>query len=607
MNRKRKYSVGAEIQGKGVHFRLWTPEYKNVTLHIKSEAPAIYPMERENNGYFSLFVPKIKAGTLYQFELNQSGKLLSDPASRFQPEGPDGPSCVIDPQFSWTDSAWKGIQREGQVLYEMHIGTFTEEGTFASAQNELENLVDLGITAIEIMPLNDFPGNFGWGYDGINLFAPTRLYGTPIDVKNFINRAHHLGLGVILDVVYNHFGPEFDQFAAFSKHFLHRKKMTNWGTAINFDNPYVREFFLANVHYWIHEYHFDGIRVDATDCFYSNTKRHILADIVKTAKEAASQKKILVIGENEQQKVKLLHEERQGGYGFDALWNDDFHHTARVRLTGKREAYFFDYLGSPQEFISALKYGYLYQGQYYSWQKKLRGTQDLHLNPESLIIFLENHDQIANTILGRRIHQISHPGDYKALTSLLLLSPNIPMLFQGQEFGSSRPFLYFSQHSKGLNQKILRGREQHLEQFQRFKSSNNSSMPSPSDFETFAKCKLDFQERRKNKFLYQLHKDLIKLRKSTTSNLVKIDGAVLNRDCFLIRFCRENYDDRLLLINLGNDFELSPIPEPLFAPPIGKKWKLLWSSEDLKYGGEGTSRWETHIKILGHSSLLLKV
>lgn len=612
MKTKRKYPIGAELQKNGTHFRIWAPDHSKakIILEKENEMPSHHAMKKEKGGYFSIFIPDALSGALYRFQLGNSKKLLSDPASRFQPLGPEGPSCVINPAYNWTDKKWPGVTREGQIIYEMHIGTFTSEGTFAAAMNQLNELANLGITLIEIMPINDFPGHFGWGYDGVNLFSPTRLYGSPNDLKAFVNKAHSLGMGVILDVVYNHLGPDHNHLHEFTKKYFTDEYTTDWGAAINFNHPSSREFFLTNAKYWIDEYHFDGLRIDATDCIFSSTSQHILADLTLTAKRATS-KNILIIGENEQQKAKLLHPQKKGGYGFDALWNDDFHHTALVRLTGKREAYYTDYLGTPQEFISSMKYGFLYQGQYYSWQKKNRGTPDLTLPSSSFIVFLENHDQVANTLVGKRIQQISHPGDYKALTALLLLSMNTPMLFQGQEFGSSSPFLYFAEHSDHLNKLIYSGRKKFLKQFPRFENEVHKSMLDPNDPLTFTRCKLDFTEREKNKSIYLLHKDLIKLRQTDPvfSQIphLKIDGAIFSHECFLIRYFGGALGDRLLIINFGFDHLFSPTPEPLLTPPLEMKWELLWSTESVIYGGEGTPSINSDFwKILGHSLLVLR-
>lgn len=611
----RQLPIGAEwIEGLGVHFRLWAPEHKKAILLLQSADSAFvsYPMQREQGGYFSLQVAEAQAGSHYFFALDGESERLADPASRFQPHGPFGPSCVIDSRYRWTDRGWKGAKIEGQIIYELHIGTFTEEGTFPAAMAKLEQLADLGITMIEVMPINDFPGHYGWGYDGVNLYAPSRIYGSPDEVKAFIDRAHQLGLAVILDVVYNHLGPAGNQLIKFSSTYFTEEKSTEWGSAIQFDEPGVREFFLSNVRYWIDEYHFDGLRVDATSCIFCSTATHVLAELTQAARQAAGNRSVVVIGENEPQNTQLLQPYEEGGYGFDALWNDDFHHAALVRLTGSREAYYFDYLGAPQEFISSFKYGFLYQGQYYHWQKKRRGVAHFSLPPAAFVLFLENHDQVANSGQSKRLHQLVDPGNFRAFSCLLLLSPNTPLLFQGQEFNSSRPFYYFADHTDELSRLVHQGRRKFLAQFPRLASAESAeTIPNPADPQLFVRCKLDWKEKEENKQAYALYRDLIALRKKDPvfkkMQRLPCDGAVLSDDAFLIRYFGQGEGDRLLLINFGVEQTLLPCAEPLLAPGPSAEWSRLWSSESIAYGGEGTptlpkSQW----KIGAHSALVLQ-
>src|SRR6516162_8757457 len=322
----------------------------------------------------------------------------------------------------------------------MHIGTFAAEGSWGAAMGELPALAELGITCIEIMPVAEFPGRFGWGYDGVGLFAPTRLYGGPIDFRRFVDCAHALGIAVILDVVYNHIGPDGNYLKNFSPAYFSDHYDGVWGDAINFDGPDsgpVREFFIANAGYWIDEYHLDGLRLDATQEIFDRSEDHILAAIVRQSRSAGRGRTIFIVGENETQEARLARAPDRGGYGLDALWNDDFHHSAMVALTGRREAYYSGYRGRSREFVAAAKHGFLYQGQRYQWQQKPRGTPALDLSAESFVVFLQNHDQIANSGTGERCHALTSPGRLRAMTAYFLLMPGIPMLFQGQEFGAS--------------------------------------------------------------------------------------------------------------------------------------------------------------------------
>ena len=456
------------VPGKGVHFRVWASQRCHVEVVLEGgpgqrpgAEPRVVALMPEASGYFSGLVAGADAGTLYRYRLDGEATLYPDPASRFQPRGPHGPSQVIDPDsFDWHDSLWPGVPLIGQVIYEMHLGTFTSEGTWEAASRELPELAKVGITVIEIMPIADFPGRFGWGYDGVNLFAPTRLYGTPDDCRRFVDRAHALGLGVILDVVYNHFGPDGNYLMRFSPEYFSARYTTDWGEAINFDDEHagpVREFFLANAGYWIDEFHFDGLRLDATQNIYDSSSDHILAAVARVVRQAAHGRATLLVAENERQQTHMVRPPAQGGYGLDALWNDDFHHSAMVALTGRNEAYYTDHHGTPQEFISALKWGYLYQGQWYTWQQQRRGTPAFGLQPATFVTFIQNHDQIANSGRGLRCHRLTSPGRSKALTAVMLLGPGTPMLFQGQEFAASSPFFTLLISMESLPNWCVRG------------------------------------------------------------------------------------------------------------------------------------------------------
>ncbi len=614
----RRLPVGAEVlpQG-GVHFRVWAPARKRVEVLVNSETerPLAIEMDREPDGYFSATGSDIRSGVLYRYRLDGTDT-YPDPASRFQPSGPHGPSQVIDPAgFPWTDNEWPGISLEGQIIYEMHVGTFTPEGTFSAAAKEIPELANLGITVIEIMPVADFPGNFGWGYDGVSMFAPTRLYGEPDDLRRFVDIAHAHGLGVILDVVYNHLGPDGNYLGQFSADYFSRKHKTEWGEAINYDGESsgpVREFFSCNAGYWIEEFHLDGLRFDSTPDVFDDSPEHILAVMSRRARVAAGGRSIILVAENEPQQVKLVKPLDQGGYGMDGLWNDDFHHAAMVALTGVKDFYYSDYFGTPQEFISCMEWGYLYQGQISKLRKKRRGTPTFGIRPAAFVTFLQNHDQIANSSSGLRCHELADPGRYRALTALMLLGPGTPMLFQGQEFGSSSPFLFFADHKPELSTLVYKGRREFLARFARIATDEGQSViPDPADPEAFRRCVLDLSERESHHPIYNMHRDLIRLRKNesafSSQRLGGVDGAVLATDAFVLRFFAENKRDLLLIVNLGLDLDLNPTPEPLLAPPEGMRWQTLWSSENPEYGGSGTPPLERSggWLILGHAAVVL--
>jgi len=626
LNSSRRLPVGAEVLTTGgAHFRVWAPNSRRVDVMLEHgaddepHATLCFPLQAEANGYFSGLVRAAGAGTLYRYRLDGSEQAYPDPASRFQPHGPHGPSQVIDPtQFKWTDRTWRGCRREGQVIYEMHIGTFTRRGTWEAATHELTELADLGITLLEVMPVAEFAGRYGWGYDGVDWFAPTRLYGTPDDFRRFVDTAHGLGMGVILDVVYNHIGPDGNYLPRYSPDYFSERYTTDWGAAINFDGPNsgpVRELVLANAGYWIDEFHLDGLRLDATQNIYDTSPEHIVSAITRHVRRVGKNRSTFIVAENEPQHARLVQTPEDGGYGMDALWNDDFHHSAMVALTGRNEAYYTDYLGRPQEFISVMKWGYLYQGQYYHWQKQRRGTPAFNLPPASFVLFIQNHDQVANSGYGRRVHQLTSPGRYRAMTALLLLAPGTPMLFQGQEFAASTPFLYFADHKEALAGSVSKGRAEFLAQFRNLATAEmQAELPDPCRLETFQRSQLDLAERERHAEAYALHRDLLRLRRTDPVFAAQrqggVDGAVLGAEAFVLRFFspRSHDDDRLLIVNFGTDLHLTPVPEPLLAPPQDRMWRVSWSSEDPRYGGHGTAPPESEGQwhLAGHAAVVLE-
>jgi maltooligosyltrehalose trehalohydrolase len=592
---KRRLPIGAEMVGADVaHVRVWAPRADRVAVQTGDGATT--SLTREEGGYFSGPF-SAAAGTRYGFKLDDDDQVYPDPASRFQPDGPHELSAIVDPAaFAWTDGAWRGATIEGQVVYEMHVGTFTPAGTFAAAAEQLPELARLGVTMIELMPLADFEGRFGWGYDGVNLYAPTRLYGTPDDVRRFVDTAHAHGVAVILDVVYNHLGPVGNYLRAFSPAYFTDRYYNEWGDAINFDGPDagpVREFFIANAGYWIDEFHFDGLRLDATQQIFDRSADHVITAVGRRARAAAGRRHIVLVAENEPQETRLVRAIEDGGNGLDALWNDDFHHSAMVALTGHAEAYYSDTRGDPQEFVSAAKYGYLFQGQHYDWQRNRRGTPAWGLPPAAFVVFLQNHDQIANSARGLRGDRLTSPARWRAMTALMLLLPGTPMLFQGQEFAASSPFLYFADFDRDLADAVRRGRAEFLTQFPSIANVlHRDVLANPGALDTFERCKLDFSEREAHAEIYALHADLLKLRREEAAFRLQrpggVDGAVLSASAFVLRFfTRDHTDDRLLIVNLGADLSRGSIAEPLLAPPSGADWEQRWSSNDAAYGGNG--------------------
>jgi maltooligosyltrehalose trehalohydrolase len=607
---RRAIPIGAEVQpGGGVHFRVWAPRASKVVLSVDGKD---ITMRKDADGYAEVFAPSADPGARYGFRLDQDKKLYPDPASRYQPDGVHAPSEVVDPaRYRWHDTNWKGPTLARQVIYELHVGTFTPEGTWSGAASKLSHLADLGVTLIEMMPVAAFPGRFGWGYDGVAMFAPVRLYGEPDDLRAFIDAAHQHGIGVILDVVYNHLGPDGNYLPCFSDFYVTKKYPNEWGDALNFDgegSAPVREFFCANAAYWVREFHFDGLRLDATQQIFDDSPEHLVAAVTRNVREAAAGRRTIVVAENEPQHSRLVRPIEQGGFGLDALWNDDFHHSARVALTGHSEAYFSVYSGRANELLAAARHGFLYQGQPYPWQKKPRGMPTRGVAPERFVSFIENHDQVANSGRGLRMPDLTGPGKFRAMTALMLLMPSTPMLFQGQEFASRTPFLYFCDHNPELDKAVAKGRRKFLLQFP---SLRQVDLDRPGAEETFRKCILDWSERDGNEAAVRLHKDLIALRRSdpvfAQVSKVEIDGAVLSSDAFLLRFYGPDGDDRLLLMNLGSDFAPPFVSEPLMAPPERRAWQVLWSSEDPAYGGFGVRLPEVDglWNLPGHAAIVL--
>jgi maltooligosyltrehalose trehalohydrolase len=639
----RRYRAGPELRNGGVDFRVWAPKHARVELMLAKDglmlakdglsparnerslvggaAPAdldARELEAEGDGWFSLFVPELGAGARYGFRLDGEQRVLPDPASHAQPDGPHGLSEVIDHRaFAWSDGAWSGIGARGLVVYELHLGTFTEAGTWEAARARLPHLEELGVRVVEVMPIAEFSGEYGWGYDGVDLYAPHHHYGRPDDVRSFVDAAHALGLGVILDVVYNHFGPDGNYLPAFSDHYLSRTA-TEWGDAIDYDGEHsrpVRDFVCDNAAYWIREFHFDGLRLDATQSIFDRSPTHVIDELGARARDAAGGRGVWIVAENEKQEARLARPREQHGYGLDALWNDDLHHTLIVALSGRAPAYYSDHEGSPQEIVSAAKHGFLFQGQRYAWQEQRRGQPARGLPPRAFVAFLENHDQVANGACGDRLATLVGPARLRAATALLLLGAWTPMLFQGQEWGSTRPFLYFADHEGELAAQVRRGRREFLSQFPGCAAPEVSEkLADPALRATFEKSRLDWNDRdSRARAMLALHQDLLRLRREDPvlsrqgEDGVEIDGAVLDRESFALRFFSAEGDDRLLLVVLGRDLERASIAEPLLAPPEGRRWELAWSSEHPRYGGSGTPEIEHDggWLVVGHSTVLL--
>jgi maltooligosyltrehalose trehalohydrolase len=500
MKRIHRMPFGAELVGGGMtSFRLWAPSASRVELVLLAgKYPQYIAMERASGGWREAIVPAAP-GTRYRFRI-EGGLEVPDPASRRNPEDVHGPSEVVDPaDFEWDDAAWSGRRWEEAVIYELHVGTFTPEGTFAAAVGRLDYLAALGITAIEIMPLADFPGSRNWGYDGVLPFAPDAAYGSPRDFKRFIAAAHARGLMVLLDVVYNHFGPEGNYLHTYARPFFTERHQTPWGAALNFDGAdsrVVRDYFIHNALYWIEEYHLDGLRFDAVHSISDGSKPHILVEIAERVRAGPGRKRhVHLVLENDRNEARYLDAAHGPGH-YDAQWNDDLHHAFHVLLTGESDGYYADYAEAPARHLGrALAEGYAYQGEASRYRGGApRGEKSNALRPSAFVSFLQNHDQVGNRALGERLAGLTGEQELRAATCAWLLAPPPPLLFMGEEFGASTPFLFFCDFEPELTGAVARGRRQEFAHFARFADATaQADIPDPGQAETFNRSKLDWR------------------------------------------------------------------------------------------------------------------
>jgi len=584
---------GATVSASGVSFCVWAPAAEVVRVEFDDAGIEPLRLTRNTGGYFAGSSPAARHGSTYRYALDSRGA-YPDPYSRFQPQGPHGPSMVIDPdRYDWTDDAWQGLDPARQIVYELHVGTFTPAGTYDAAAQHLPHLRDLGITAIEILPVNEFVGKFGWGYDGVNWFAPFHHYGTPDDLRRFVERAHAHGLGVILDVVYNHFGFDGNYLDPFDTHYLDHATENPWGGSPNFACDAMRRLVIDNAAYWIREFHIDGLRLDATQNIHDPQHPRLLASLVGAARAAAGSRTIVISAEDYLQRAPLLASVEDGGPQMDHVWNDDFHHAARVALTGGHAGYFKDYRGRAQELVSAFRHGYLFQGQFDGWKKAPRGTAVQAEPLWAFVVFTQNHDQLANTLFGQRLHLLTSPNRYRAMTAALLLGPATPLIFMGQEFSASTPFAYFADYGGDTATEVWDGRRRETFGFDPYADpAAQARLLDPCAKDTVVRSTLDFSECARNEPTLRLFRDLIGLRRRdpvlNARPLVPFDGATLSEHAFVLRWYAPQGNDRLLIVNLGAELDRAAIPEPLLAAPAGNAWRMVWSSNDPGYGGLGT-------------------
>jgi maltooligosyltrehalose trehalohydrolase len=522
-----------------------------------------------------------KAGDLYWIQLGD--QLLPDPASRFQPRGVDGPSQVIDPgQYNWRTVEWQRPTLKGRVIYELHVGTFTPEGTFSAAVHRLRDLAELGVNTLELMPLGDFPGGRNWGYDGVMINAPARCYGTPDELRAFIDEAHALGLAVMVDVVYNHLGPCGNVLPAFSPDYFHRERGSIWGAGLNFDGPNsgpVRQFFLQNVCMWLDEYHVDGLRLDAVHAIHDRSDRHLVADIAAVAHARGA----FVVAEDERNDAQILAPLEERGWGVDGVWADDFHHVMRVAVTRQQQAHFANYSGSLQEWIVTLRDGWFYHGQYFRTWRRERGTPAAHLPPEKFVFCISNHDQVGNRPLGDRLSDAVSPDVNRAVSMLLCLSPYTPLLFMGQEWAARAPFPFFGDLPGEVGANMAMHRRNEFRHYgATYPPEVLERMPDPQAEATFLSAKLDWSERERGEHaaVLALYRECLRWRAAKPAFHAAQRGDWSVEQAGPARLAVRWKDEWLLLLALSAAARLEP---------EAGGWELALSSNEPRFGGTAGS------------------
>ncbi len=554
--------VGAFPAGAGTTFTVWAPEHRQVEL-LLADDPSPRPLTRDADGYWQLEATGVGAGARYRYRLNgDDGQLFPDPASRFQPEGVHGPSQVVDPSaFAWTDANWKAPDFRDITIYELHIGTFTTAGTYRAAIERLPHVAALGVTAIELMPVADFPGDRNWGYDGVALFAPARCYGSPEDLHALIDAAHHHGLAVFLDVVYNHLGPDGAYANAFSRYYFTDAHRSPWGRGVNLDGPHsehVRRFFIENAIHWVSDYHVDGLRLDATHALQDESTPHFLAELTDTVRRVTG-RPVMFVAEDHRNLTRLLKPHADGGYGLDGVWADDFHHQVRVRTAHDDEGYYSDFSGTAADIAATIRQGWFFTGQFSRFLDEDRGTEPVGVSPRQMVVCTQNHDQIGNRADGARLNHHIDAAAYRAASALLLLAPETPLLFMGQEWAAGSPFLFFTDHEAELGRKVTEGRRAEFKSFASFADPDaRERIPDPQAIETFTRSRLNWEEPQREPHAghLRLYRRLLALRRSSTAlrdathESVAAQGA--DEDTVVVCLASRDGDSLVLVVRLSS-------------------------------------------------------
>ncbi|MBD2744432.1 malto-oligosyltrehalose trehalohydrolase [Coleofasciculus sp. FACHB-1120] len=595
--------IGACYLGNGnCEFTVWAPTLHTVAVQIVSPEERLLTMQQDEEGYWKVKASGIEPGTLYYYKLDGAID-RPDPASRYQPKGVHAPSQVIDSStFVWNDTDWSGIPLDETIIYELHVGTFTPEGTFEAIIPRLAELRELGINAIEIMPVAQFPGERNWGYDGVFPFAVQNSYGGPEGLKKLVDACHQYGISVILDVVYNHLGPEGNYFRDFAPYFT-TKYRGDWGEAMNFDDKYsdgVRDFCLENALYWLQEYHIDGLRLDAIQGIFEMGARPLLQEMADQVAYFSQQqgRKFYLIAESDLNDVRVIRPKEVGGYGIDAQWNDDFHHALHTLLTGENDRYYEDF-GKVEQLEKSFKEGFIYSGQYASHRKRRHGSYSKDEPGYRFIVFTQTHDQIGNRVLAERLSQLVSLEGLKLAAAAIFLSPFVPFLFMGEEYGEEAPFFYFISHSdKDLIEAIRKSKEEEFKVF-----VGRGEMQDPQSPETFQRCQLNWEKRKegKHKALWEFYQQLIQFRRSIPA-LKKLDKNTLeassieaDKILFLRRWSETSQIYSIMNFNQKEVTFTANLPSG--------NWQKILDSSDAQWMGSGSTLPE---KITPNQELTIK-
>ena len=591
-------ALGAVPAGSGFHFRVWAPVSREVRLFLEPGpgSSLIRELEPAGDGTFTGTVAPLAAGSRYGFLLDGDGP-FPDPASRWQPDGVHGLSATVDPRtFAWSDDGWRGPELRRTAIYELHVGTFTPEGTFAGAARRLADLADLGVTAIELMPVADFPGTRNWGYDGASLFAPAHRYGAPDDLRRLVDAAHGFGLAVLLDVVYNHFGPEGAYALRFSPLYRSTRHDSPWGSTLNFDgegSEHVRAFVIENAQYWLHEFHLDGLRLDATHAIRDDSAQHILAELAADTRASLPGRSILLVAEDDRNLARIVRPADQGGWGFDGVWADDFHHHVRRLAAGDTDGYYRDFSGGTADLARTIRTGWFYTGQPSAYRGTAHGTTPSGVPLERMVICLQNHDQIGNRAFGDRLHHGIDPAVHRALAVLLLTAPETPLLFMGQEWAASTPFLYFTDHSEPLGTHVTIGRREEFSRFRAFQDdATRARIPDPQATSTFEASRLRWDEASEGAHARTraLYRALLRLRgrEPALAATPGSDATAPDADTLAVLRAPAGRPPILVAVRLRHDgvVDLGRWP----ALPRAGRWSVVMTSEDAGFVAAGDAR-----------------